>query len=227
MGLPTLKVSHVLYDVLTGGLRITMARQPIVDLHTGDVAGHELLFRVGGQPDLSPPTLWAESLRAGVLDALEDRVAQACTEDRDSSVPVFVNAHPSSYGLASRWGHIPNVVVELSEVAEIRQETVEELRSARIPIALDDVGAGYANLSTLARIMPQFIKADRFLVASCDTDAGKAAVLKALVFYAGEARATLIAEGVETDAEARRLMELGVRYGQGFLIGRPEVHRER
>lgn len=226
MGLPTLKVSHVLYDVLTGGLRVTMARQPIVDLHNRCVVGHEFLFRVGGQADLSPPTLWAEALRAGVLEELEDRVARACMERQESAVPVFVNAHPSSYGLAARWGQIPNVVVELSEVAEIRQDTVEELRRAGIPVALDDVGAGYANLSTLARIRPQFIKADRFLVASCDTDSGKAAVLKSLVFYAVEAEATLIAEGVETEAEARRLVELGVRYGQGFLIGRPELDWE-
>lgn len=226
MALPTLQTSRVLHQVLTGEFPIAMARQPILDFDTQRVAGYEVLFRIRSQPDLAPPSLWNEAVRSGVLDALEDLVAQACTEQRRGHLPLFVNAHPSSHNIAARWRHLPDVVVELSEVAEIQQATVDELRDAHIPIALDDVGAGYANLSALARIMPQFIKVDRSLVSVCDRDPGKAAVLKSLVCYAAEVGATLIAEGVETADEAHQLVRLGVRYGQGFWIGRPELDQE-
>ena len=226
MGLPAFDLYHVLDGVLSGRLPTALARQPIIDLRTEAVAGHEVLFRIRGVPDVAPPILWEHAVRSGVLDRLEDHVARACRKQPRGPLPLFVNAHPSSEGIVERWREIPNVVVELCEVAEIRQATVKELRNARIPIALDDVGVGHADLRTLARIIPQFIKADRSLVESCDQSPGRSAVIKSLVCYTDAIGATLIAEGVETRSEARRLMELGVRYAQGFLIGPPEIDWE-
>jgi hypothetical protein len=104
---------------------------------------------------------------------------------------------------------------------------LSRLRSRGAMVAVDDTGSGYASLSHLLALRPQFVKLDRALVAGLDRDPHRAAAVAAIGAFAGELDAWLVAEGVEHEAELARLVELGVPLVQGFLLGRPapEMHQ--
>lgn len=223
MGIAALQISRVLYGALTGDLRVAMALQPIVDLHTHRLMGHEALFRVPDFPKVDLPGLWEAAVRAGVVTALEDRVATVCSVLDPPAGRLFVNVDPRAPGLVRRWRGVPKIVVELSEAAEVAKEAVDQLKAAQIPIALDDVGAGKSNLIALVRVGPDFIKIDRSLVDGCHRSRRKSSMIGLLVQYAADLDVTVIAEGIEQVDEATHLASLGVTYGQGFLLGLPQV----
>jgi EAL domain-containing protein (putative c-di-GMP-specific phosphodiesterase class I) len=96
-----------------------------------------------------------------------------------------------------------------------------------VRFALDDAGAGYAGLTTLALLAPDFIKIDMGIVRGCDRDPLKCSIIDALLYLAEHAGATVIAEGVETQSELAALRGLGVTRVQGFLIAQPTETPER
>ena len=90
-----------------------------------------------------------------------------------------------------------------------------------VRFAVDDAGAGFASLRHILELAPSHVKLDRALVTRIDTDPARQALVAGLVHFAGEIGAMLIAEGVETAGERDTLLRLGVRVGQGYLLGRP------
>ena len=116
------------------------------------------------------------------------------------------------------------------EVTEHRQivdyEAVRQsLRDlpATVGLAIDDAGAGFASLRHVIELRPDYVKLDRGLVSGLDGDLARRAVVAGMVQFARNAGCTLIAEGVETEAEHETLLELGVENGQGYLYGRPST----
>ena len=97
------------------------------------------------------------------------------------------------------------------------------MRARGARIAVDDAGAGYAGFAQLVRVRPDVVKLDRSLVRSVNTEATKAAVIKAFVGFANDTGALICAEGVETLAELNLVTELGAAMGQGYLLGRPQA----
>lgn len=222
-GLVGLEVSRVLYGVLEREVPVAMALQPIVELATGHVAAHEALFRIPRHVGVQPPALWDQAVRAGVLDQLEDLVAETCAEFSGVSGLLFVNAHPGAAGIVDRWRQVPRAVVELTEVATVAEDTARTLRAAAIPFALDDLGTGYANVRELVALRPDYVKLDRSIVSGCDRDRHRRAFLCHLARYAADVGATVIAEGVESAAEAETIRAVGIALGQGFFYGVPSV----
>lgn len=216
-----LELSGLLYGVLNGMVRPRMALQPIIDLGTERTIGYEALFRVERHPELDPVALWREAFRTGVVDRLEDLVAETCRMLPRSQGRLFVNVDPRSRDIVSRWAPLGDAVLELNEIANIPDAVIRALDEAGIPYAVDDVGTGQANFAALVRMRPAYIKVDRSIVDGCHRDVRKATMLRMLARYAEEVGASLIAEGVELPGEARTLREIGVPYGQGFLFGRP------
>jgi EAL domain-containing protein (putative c-di-GMP-specific phosphodiesterase class I) len=92
---------------------------------------------------------------------------------------------------------------------------------ASVMIAVDDTGAGYASLRTVLQMRPDFIKLDLGLVHEIDRDTARQAMVAGMVHYATQSGTQLIAEGVESEPERLTLARLGVRYGQGILLGAP------
>jgi EAL domain-containing protein (putative c-di-GMP-specific phosphodiesterase class I) len=86
---------------------------------------------------------------------------------------------------------------------------------------MDDVGSGHSGLTRLVALKPNIVKLDRALVEGVDRDIARRALVSAAVGFASAAGGTLVAEGIETEAEAKALQELGVRYAQGFWFARP------
>jgi EAL domain-containing protein (putative c-di-GMP-specific phosphodiesterase class I) len=118
------------------------------------------------------------------------------------------------------------VVIELGE----RDPALDAARLAKLvpaygeqgfAIAMDDFGAGHASIAALLAIRPRFLKLDRTLVHGAGTDSLRAALIESLVDLGASTDMTIIAEGIETEADVAALRERGVRYAQGYLLGRP------
>ena len=98
---------------------------------------------------------------------------------------------------------------------------VGELRGHGVAFAVDDFGTGYASLSYLDRFAPEFVKIDRVFIDGMLTDARRLALVRSAIDIAHTFGAVTVAEGVESDAQRQRLLELGCDLVQGHLVGRP------
>jgi EAL domain-containing protein (putative c-di-GMP-specific phosphodiesterase class I) len=126
------------------------------------------------------------------------------------------------------------VVIELTERTGARRATLvreaKQLRDAGFRLAVDDAGAGNAGLDTLRCLEPEFIKIDRGVVAASVADRGARAVLSAIVAFAGESGAYVIAEGIEDEATLRHVRAPwpernrgAISGAQGYHLGRPAL----
>ena len=91
-----------------------------------------------------------------------------------------------------------------------------------VQVAVDDAGAGYASLRHILELRPAFAKLDISLVRGINADELRQALAAGLSYYALQTGCRLIAEGVESQAEADTLLRLGIEFAQGYLYGRPE-----
>lgn len=220
--------------------------QPLVSLRQRRIVGYEALARGPEGTIWEPPAaLFAEAEAQGLVDLLEARIWQAALEVWEARFPgllLCLNSHPGYWsrpGPLGEAGPSPLVllmdghlrrrerlVVEVSErlpVAEPAQvqRQAEQLRAAGIRLWIDDLGSGVAGLQFLPLLRPHGVKLDRVLVGGVDGDPYRQAVVRAMVETARELGLTLVAEGVETEAELAWLAALGVDVVQGFLLGTP------
>ena len=120
-----------------------------------------------------------------------------------------------------------SVVIEVTESALIQDplqatSALSELRSLGFRIAIDDFGTGYSSLSYLQSFPVDVLKIDKSFVDSLDSDSAKAsALLTSIVGLAHALDLRVIAEGIESEQQFRRLVDLGCDYGQGYLFARP------
>ena len=209
-----------------------MVLQPIVEVATGRIVGHEALARFEG-PGTDPRGVFRLAHVAGYGDLLEAAtiLAALAVTDRPAGQDLYVNASARALTSTRFWARLPErldtVVVELTEDTEHVDsaslvDAVARLRARGAEIALDDLGAGADEFHRLAALCPDVVKADRSLVQGCATQPGQSAVLRALVSYAEALGTVVCAEGVEDWADLDHLEELGVTLAQGFLLGRPD-----
>jgi len=88
-------------------------------------------------------------------------------------------------------------------------------------LALDDWGSGYSNSNSLLELSPDYIKVDITIICDIDTDADKQQLVKDIVEYAHGRGMKIVAEGIETEAELRKVIELGVDLLQGYFLAKP------
>jgi EAL domain-containing protein (putative c-di-GMP-specific phosphodiesterase class I) len=100
-------------------------------------------------------------------------------------------------------------------------EVLAPLRAAGLRLAIDDVGAGFSSLRHIVVTSPDVIKIDRSIVTGLTEDAVRATLVQSLVQFAHSCDVRVVAEGVETAAEAAALAAFGVDLGQGWHFGRP------
>lgn len=127
-------------------------------------------------------------------------------------------------GLLRRTGR--DVILEITEHAQVDDYVALRHALAQlgddVRFAVDDAGAGFASLRHILELSPTHVKLDRGLVSRIQADPARQALVAGLVHFAERVGLRLIAEGVETKAERRTLLRLGVRTGQGYLFGRPK-----
>jgi EAL domain-containing protein (putative c-di-GMP-specific phosphodiesterase class I) len=123
--------------------------------------------------------------------------------------------------------HAHRVVLEVTEHAPVSDYgrlngSLGALRARGVRLAIDDAGSGFSSLQHILRLAPDFIKLDMALTRDVDNDLARRALAAALISFAAEIGAVIVAEGIETRAELETLRELGVRFGQGYYLARPE-----
>ncbi|MET1089460.1 MAG: EAL domain-containing protein [Arthrobacter sp.] len=217
------------------------AFQPIRCLETDEVIGVEALTRFRDCPDASPETRFTEAATVGLgieLDLLAVETALIAAESIIRGPYISLNLSPVACldprlpALLARHGVSPDrIVLEVTErvpVADyvVLAEALRPLRSMGVRIAVDDAGAGYASMRHILRLKPDIIKVDRSIISGINAEPGHRALGAAMVGLAAEINAALIAEGIETDAELRTVLDLGFGSGQGFLLGRPTTRHE-
>ena len=104
---------------------------------------------------------------------------------------------------------------------DVLNHSLRRLCEQGVRLAIDDAGAGFASLQHIVRLSPHFIKLDITLTRGIDSDLVRRALATALISFASEIGAAIIAEGIETEAEYDTLCGLGIPYGQGFHFGEP------
>ena len=222
---------------------LTCQFQPIVDLRDGYTYGYEALIR-------SPKGRLVR--RFGQMFEAADRASMvawfdiACQEqcfvqaaklglkrslfvNMDAAGLAYLDLHDRS--LAARahdLGLSPSrIVIEITERQAIEDfprliQYMNRLRADGFKIAIDDAGAGYNSLYTISEMRPDFIKIDRAMVRNIDVNGERRALLAALLQYARRIGTAVLAEGAETEGELATLIDLGIPYGQGYLMGRPQ-----
>lgn len=209
--------------------------QPIVDLVRGVVVGYEALARFPGPGPRGPDQWFSAARAAGRLAELEAAALRAALRHRDE-LPVntflTVNLGPDVLvePLVRRTlegaGRLDGVFIELTEHAPVGSwetllDQLDRLREAGALIAMDDAGAGHAGLNTMLRLRPDLIKLDRDLVTDVHQDEAKRVLLEMVGTLADRLDAWLLAEGIETWAEAEVLARMGIPLGQGYFLARP------
>ncbi len=227
---------------LLDGDRLRIVYQPIVEAWSGRVVGFEALCRGPAGHLLEMPDAFFDALARSTLQRqahlhLIELARQRATEVLPGDdLLLFINAPSEDHWPAPRQGGgallSPDawpwrqIVFEITEKTPVRNKTtfarvVEWGRAAGVRFALDDVGAGYAGLSSYALVQPEFTKVDMGLVRGCDSDPTRRAIIASLVTLAHRTGSQVVAEGVETTAELETVRWLGVDLVQGFLLAQP------
>jgi diguanylate cyclase (GGDEF)-like protein len=209
--------------------------QPIVTSRGGRVFAYEALCRPRDEAFPHPGVLIETAERAGRVGPLGRAMRQASVvalSDLPPDVQLFINIHPqelydpefnSIEPFMAQWAG--RVVFEITEVAGIRdytrvQEIIGGLRANGFKIALDDLGAGYSGLNSLALLQPDFVKLDMGLVRRLPDDLRAQRLVRHIIEFANDESMMVVAEGIETPIEHQVTRDLGCQLLQGYLFGK-------
>lgn len=212
-----------------------MAFQPIWRMGETRPAGYEALARFGQLPQRGPDHWFAEAAAVGLATELELAALQRALAALPLLPPgryLTLNVSPATAcrpELAALLAGVDldRIVLEITEqeaVADVAalNAALAPLRAAGMRLAVDDAGAGYSGLQKILELRPDIIKLDRFFVRGIDHDAPRRALGAALVEFARQVDAELIAEGVEVLPELATLRGLGFDKAQGWLLGKAQ-----
>jgi EAL domain-containing protein (putative c-di-GMP-specific phosphodiesterase class I) len=210
--------------------------QPIVALESRTVVGYEALSRFRCEPERPPDQWFAEAHQVGLGVELEMlAVRMAC--ERSAALPddVFmaVNVSPPTAErqdllgtlAAAQVDHVMLEVTEHARVADYPQLRIAigRLRELGARLAVDDAGAGFASWRHVLELDADLIKLDGSLTKAVDLDPRRSMLASALVDFGRQSGAAVLAEHIESEPQLAELRRLGVRYGQGFHLGRPQA----
>lgn len=207
--------------------------QPIVELSTGDVIGTEALARFS---DGRPPQVWfKEAADLDIINQLEmaaiDIAFSHLEELSDGYLAINVSPETISYPLFLSFLMRPDVpsdrvVVELTEHAVVEnyvtvRSVIDKLKRLGVKVAVDDVGAGFSTFRHVLQLHPDIVKLDRSLIQGIHEDNVRLSLVSSLAGVAERMKASVVAEGIESEDEVNALWSLGVEMGQGYLFMHP------
>ncbi len=213
---------------------VHIVHQPIFDLGEGRAVMSEALARFTVEPERAPDVWFREAWRVGLGAELEFLAASVALEDLErlpEDCRLAINAspalleHPLGAAIAS-WPHLERLVLEITEHVDAEdfahtRDFLAPLRARGLRVAMDDAGNGYSSLQRMIALAPDIIKLDLDLVRGIDHDPVRRSLATAIVSFATDIGATLVAEGVEHPDELASLRALGVPCVQGYLLARP------
>lgn len=218
--------------------------QPIVDAHTGMIFAYEALMR-GTMPTLrSPADILSLAREEHKLDKIEELTWKLATRAFKQHVlnqiippkcKVFINSL-ADYRLSNQTlelieteckGYLDRFVVEITEDSQANKEAMDVKRVIvnrwNSDFALDDYGSGYNGERVLIELAPKYIKIDREIILGIHQNIDKQKIVENTISYARERDIKVIAEGIETEQELNKVIELGADYLQGYYLARPDV----
>lgn len=217
-----------------------LAFQPIVSWSGRKIIAFEALVR-SGEPTLANPVELIETAeRLGKLHDLGRRIRGAVA----TAIPrlpggseVFANLHPFDLEDADLYSpkaplslFSKRVVLEITERASLdtigdARKKIAKLRELGFRIALDDLGAGHAGLSTFAKVEPDLVKLDMSLTRGADKEPIRKQVITSMVELCRKLNMEVVTEGIETPAERDAIASAGCDLMQGYLFARPSRER--
>jgi EAL domain-containing protein (putative c-di-GMP-specific phosphodiesterase class I)/GGDEF domain-containing protein len=219
--------------------------QPIAKLSDGTVYAHEALIRgPKGTAMQSADAL----LRAAFDEDLIVEFEYACIvatlnawQQMQCKGRLFVNVSANALvHICTQYGqghlhaliceaHIPPrmLVIEITEHERVSNMDaltgiVSELRTSGMTLALDDFGDGHSSLRLWAQLKPEVVKIDKYFTSNLSQQGDKFKTIQALQHIASLFGSELVAEGIETPQDMRILRDMGITYGQGYLLGLPD-----
>lgn len=218
--------------------------QPVLDFRARHYVAYEGLIRGPSDSSLvSPEVLFGLAREAGLsieFEALCREVVLRQFAGLGLTGLLFLNASPGALadpefvsGSTARLIDELNlranrIVIELTENQRVSdysvlREALDIYRRCGYQIAVDDLGEGFSNLRIWSEVRPDFVKIDRHFISGIADDGLKFQLVRAMHEIADSSQVKLIAEGIETEAEFVTVRDLGIAYGQGFLIAKPNV----
>lgn len=217
--------------------------QPIVSLRDGSILGYEALSRGPvGTPMQNPDTMFSVAREYDKLWELELLCRSKALESvykQDQHISLFLNVNPYvihdelfmkgfTKDYLKRYNINPkNIIFEITEKSAMEdmpgfKRTIDHYKNQNYKIAIDDAGAGYSGLNMITDIHPHYIKLDIKLISNIDKDEYKKELVKSLYEFCRVSNVFLIAEGIETKEQLSTLINIGVHYGQGYYIQKPQ-----
>jgi diguanylate cyclase (GGDEF)-like protein len=227
--------------------------QPIISLETGRMAGVEALIRWNSkQKGLLKPDQFFSSLNTtGILSSVEKWVLRTACEQAaqfnkhsKGSAPLFVSVNLTNKQLANpslvelidqtlaKYDVKPDQLwLEISEKTSIGDEAVaipmlQNIRARGIRLCLDDFGTGFSTLRYLSHLPIDVLKVDRSLVNDIDENPESGKIVKTVIGLADNLGLSLVAEGVETQAQLDFLIASNCEYVQGYYFSEPLYHEQ-
>ena len=223
--------------------RVVTAYQPIMDLEDRTVLGFEALSRGPRGSGLEgADALFGAATRHNLLvelDRLCRKRALLSSGRIPSNAKIFVNTLPATIrdpqfrgkaliDFLDRAQVSPDrIVLEITEKLVIDnynlfRETMAYFTDLGMSFAVDDVGAGYSGLESIARLKPTYLKIDMLLVRDVHASLVNREMVKAIIALGRGIGSEVIAEGIHTEEEAKALQGMGIDWGQGYLLARPD-----
>ncbi len=214
-----------------------VAYQPIVHAREKSLFGFEALLRSDEAALPHPGAVLDAAERLGRVHDLGQAVRLLACAPIAMAPPksvLFVNLHArdllddslfSTKAPLAAFAH--RVVLEITERASLDEVKdtrgkVAALRAMGFRIAIDDLGAGYAGLTSFTALEPEFVKLDMSLIRDVDTTSTKQKLVRSMTTLCKDLGMTVVAEGIETPAERDCLVALECDLLQGFLHGKPQ-----
>ncbi|CAM8632115.1 GGDEF domain [Comamonadaceae bacterium] len=220
--------------------------QPIVKLDDGSVYAHEALIRgPQGTALHTPDALLRAADEEGLGYAFETACVRATLRSwgrMQTAGRLFVNVSAevliTAYEGRGQQGlldwiqdfHVTPrmMVLEITEHERVDNmdrlaEVVQEVRAAGLALALDDFGDGRSSLRLWSQIKPEVVKIDKYFTRNISAHGDKLKTIQALQHIATIFGTALVAEGIETAEDLRVLRDVGIEYGQGYFLGRPDA----
>ena len=213
--------------------------QPIMELAGEEVVGHELLSRGPIGALEMPVDFFRLALESNMLASVDLSCLKACVAVSKRLMPrgkLHLNLFPSTIlgtpserlmDLLADTDEAVTFCIEISEQQFIGdpaclRDHVAAFKAKGIEVSIDDVGFGRSCLETLIMLEPDVVKIDRAYVDGASKDPNKRRLLSRLVKVSKALGAEIVAEGIESRDDLELLRDYGVRYGQGWLWGKPD-----
>lgn len=238
----TSREQYALFEALVSNNLFLYHFQPIVSAKDGEIYAYEALMRTDSSIGMNPFEVLTIANDYKRLYDIEKatlfNVMKRYTEETDKfeGKKVFVNCIPGYFlnaedrkALHDNYNDIfHNFVFEITEQDTLNEDELNSLRNlenkaGKNMIAIDDYGVGHSNIVNLIKYKPDIVKIDRFLLTDIHLDEAKQLVVKGVIEFAEMHDIKVLAEGIETEEELCKVIEMGVDYIQGYYTGRPSA----